>query len=166
MRTPCAPRVRRFGSCRRQSVPYAPWGLPGASDGSLSGRRRGTKAACGRGGKRTVAIPAILTRLPDPGHAVRLQDCKVSTLGRALHCLDQMQAAWRRAAARHWWQFDAVTKSCEIHVLHMGGDLVVSAYRIFSMFSFFQSLVFRFIRPKLGLKSTCSSRLSGLCCGF
>ena len=42
------------------------------------------EAACG-GGK--VAIPAILTRLPDPGHAVRLQDCKVSTLGRALHRL-------------------------------------------------------------------------------
>ena len=40
------------------------------------------EAACG-GGK--VEIPAILTRLPDPGHAVRLQDCKVSTFGRALH---------------------------------------------------------------------------------
>merc|ERR1712086_554007 len=50
------------------------------------------EAACG-GGK--VAVPAILTRLPDPGHAVRLQDCKVSTLGRALHRLDQVQAAWR-----------------------------------------------------------------------
>ena len=35
------------------------------------------EAACG-GVK--VAIPAILTRLPDPGHAVRLQDCR---LGRA-----------------------------------------------------------------------------------
>ena len=56
------------------------------------------EAACG-GGK--VAIPAILTRLPGPGHAVRLQDCKVSTFGRALHRLDQVQAAWR-AAARHW----------------------------------------------------------------
>ena len=55
------------------------------------------EAACG-GGK--VAIPAILTRLPDPGHAVRLQDCKVSTFGRALHHLDQAQAACR-AAARH-----------------------------------------------------------------
>ena len=56
------------------------------------------EAACGGG---NVAIPAILTRLPDPGHAVRLQDCKVSTLSRALHRLDQVQAAWR-AAARHW----------------------------------------------------------------
>jgi hypothetical protein len=65
------------------------------------------EAACG-GGK--VAIPAILTRLPDPGRAVRLQDCKVSTFGRALHRLDQVQAAWR-AAARHWWQFAAVAKS-------------------------------------------------------
>ena len=26
-----------------------------------------------------VAISAFLTRLPDPGHAVRLQGCKVST---------------------------------------------------------------------------------------
>ena len=42
------------------------------------------EAACG-GGK--VAIPAILTRLPGPGHAVRLQDCEVSTFGRALHRL-------------------------------------------------------------------------------
>ena len=65
------------------------------------------KAACG-GGK--VAIYAILTRLSDPGHAVRLQDCKVSTLGRALDHLDQVQAAWR-ATARHWWQFAAVAKS-------------------------------------------------------
>ena len=56
------------------------------------------EAACG-GGK--VVIPAILTRLPGPGHAVRLQDCKVSTFGRALHRLDQVQAVWR-AAARHW----------------------------------------------------------------
>ena len=55
------------------------------------------EAACG-GGK--VAIPAILTRLPDPGHAVRLQDCKVSTFGRALHQLDRVQAAYW-AAARH-----------------------------------------------------------------
>ena len=29
-----------------------------------------------------VAISAFLTRLPDPGHAVRLQDCKVSSFGR------------------------------------------------------------------------------------
>ena len=65
------------------------------------------EAACG-GGK--VAIPAILTHLPDPGLAVRLQDCKVSTLGCALRYLDQVQAAWR-AAARHWWQFAAVAKS-------------------------------------------------------
>ena len=56
------------------------------------------KAACG-GGKD--AIYAILTRLSDPGHAVRLQDCTVLTLGRALHRLDQVQATWR-AAARHW----------------------------------------------------------------
>ena len=61
-----------------------------------------------RGGE--VAISAFLTRLPDPGHAVRLQDCKVSTFGRALHRLDQVQAAWR-AAARHWWQFAKVAKS-------------------------------------------------------
>ena len=57
------------------------------------------EAACG-GGK--VAIPAILTRLPDPGHAVRLQDCKVSTFGRALRRLDKVKAAWW-AAAWHWW---------------------------------------------------------------
>ena len=61
-----------------------------------------------RGGE--VAISAFLTRLPDPGHAVSLQDCKISTFGRALHRLDQVQAAWR-AAARHWWQFAKVTKS-------------------------------------------------------
>ena len=35
---------------------------------------------------------------------------------------------------------------------------MVSAYRIL-MFSF-SDLVFRFIRPKLGLKSICSSRVS------
>ena len=57
-----------------------------------------------------VAISAFLTRFPDLGHAVRLQDCKVSTFGRALHHLNQVQAAWR-AAARHWWQFTKVAKS-------------------------------------------------------
>ena len=61
-----------------------------------------------RGGE--VAISTILTRLPDPGHAVRLQDCKVSTFGRALDRLDQVQAAWR-AAAWYWWQFAEVAKS-------------------------------------------------------
>jgi len=40
------------------------------------------EAACG-GSK--VAMHAILSRLPDPVLAVRLQDCKVSTFGRALH---------------------------------------------------------------------------------
>ena len=64
------------------------------------------EAACG-GGK--VAIPAILRRLPGPRHAVRLQDCKISTFGRALHHLDQAQAACR-AAARHGRQFSAVAK--------------------------------------------------------
>ena len=39
----------------------------------------------------------------------RLQDCKVSTFGRALHHLDQAQAACR-AAARHERQFSAVAK--------------------------------------------------------
>ena len=79
------------------------------------------EAACG-GGK--VAIPAILTRLPDPGHAVRLQDCNVSTFGRALHRPDQVQAAWR-AVARHWWQFAAVAKSRFFTSLH-GGHVVWS----------------------------------------
>ena len=65
------------------------------------------EAACGGG---EVAISAFLTRLPDPGHAVHLQYCKVSTFGRALHRLDQVQAAWR-AAARHWWQLAKVAKS-------------------------------------------------------
>ena len=64
------------------------------------------EAACG-GSK--VAIPAILSRLPDPVIAVRLQDCKISTFGRALHHLDQAQAACR-AAARHGRQFSAVAK--------------------------------------------------------
>ena len=66
-----------------------------------------------------VAIPAILTRLPDPGHAVHLKDFKVSTLGRALHRLDQVQGAWR-AAARHWWQFAEVAKSRGFTSLHRG----------------------------------------------
>ena len=80
---------------------------PRASNGSLAGRRSGTGSrVCGG----EVAISTILTRLPDPGHAVRLQDCKVSTFGRALHRLDQVQAAWR-AAARHWWQSAKVAKS-------------------------------------------------------
>ena len=64
------------------------------------------EAACG-GSK--VAIPAILSRLPDPVLAVRLQDCKISTFGRALPHLDQAQAACR-AAARHGRQFSAVAK--------------------------------------------------------
>jgi hypothetical protein len=79
----------------------------GRATAACRGGSEAQEAACG-GGK--VAIPAILTRLPDPGRAVRLQDCKVSTFGRALHRLDQVQAAWR-AAARHWWQFAAVAKS-------------------------------------------------------
>ena len=45
-----------------------------------------------RGGE--VAISAFLTRLPDPGHAVHLQDCKVSTFGRALH------TAWTKCRQR------------------------------------------------------------------
>ena len=59
-----------------------------------------------------VANHAILSRLPGSVLAVCLQDCKVSvsTFGRALHRLDQVQAAWW-AAARHWWQFAAVAKS-------------------------------------------------------
>ena len=85
------------------------------------------EAACG-GGK--VVIPAILTRLPGPGHAVRLQDCKVSTFGRALHRLDQVQAAWR-PATRHWWQFAKVAKSRGFTLLHRGtwyaGQLAISA---------------------------------------
>ena len=73
-------------------------------------------------GAAKVAIPAILTHLPDPGLAVRLQDCKVSTFGRALHRLDQVQAAWR-APARHWWQFAAVAKSRGFAAwAMMGGD--------------------------------------------
>ena len=66
-----------------------------------------------------VAISAFLTRLPDPGHAVRLQGCKVSTFGRALHRLDQVQAAWR-PATRHWWQFAKVAKSRGFTLLHRG----------------------------------------------
>ena len=53
-----------------------------------------------RGGE--VAISAFLTRLPDLGYAVRLQDCKVSTFGRAPRHPDQVKAAWW-AAARRWW---------------------------------------------------------------
>ena len=66
--------------------------------------------------------------MPDPGHAVRLQDCKVSTFGRALHRLDQVQAAWR-AATRHWWQFAKVamsrgfTSRAQGHVVTMLGQL-------------------------------------------
>ena len=81
-----------------------------------------------RGGE--VAISAFLTRLPDPGHAVRLQDCKVSTFGRALHRLDQVQAAWQ-AAARHWWQFAKVAKSRGFTSLHRDtwyGQLTILAF--------------------------------------
>ena len=77
-----------------------------------------------------VAISAFLTRLPDPGHAVRLQGCKVSTFRRALHRLDQVQAAWR-PATRHWWQFAKVAKSRGFTLLHRGtwyaGQLAISA---------------------------------------
>ena len=72
--------------------------------------RSGGAAREAASGAAKVAIPAILTHLPDPGLTVRLQDCKVSTFGCALRHLDQVQAAWR-AAARHWWQFAAVAKS-------------------------------------------------------
>ena len=50
-----------------------------------------------------------LSRLPDPGLAVRLKDCKVSTFGRALHRLNQAQAAYR-AAARYMGGNAAVAK--------------------------------------------------------
>ena len=88
---------------------------PGASGGSLAGGGEAQEAACG-GSK--VANPAILSRLPGPVLAVCLQDCKVSTLGRALHRLDQAQATYR-AAARNEWQFAAVAKlrlsrGCEV----------------------------------------------------
>ena len=55
---------------------------PRESSGSSVGGGEAQEAACG-GSK--VAIHAILSRLPDPVLAVRLQDCKVSTFGRALH---------------------------------------------------------------------------------
>ena len=100
-----SPFITRPVSFNNVSVPYAPYSR--ASNGSLAVRRCGTGSRV-RGGK--VAISAILTCLPDPGHAVRLHDCKVSTFGRALHRLDQVQAAWR-AAARYWWQFAEVAKS-------------------------------------------------------
>jgi len=88
---------------------------PGASGGSLAGGGEAQEAACG-GSK--VANPAILSRLPGPVLAVCLQDCKVSTFGRALHRLDQAQAAYR-AAARNEWQLAAVAKlrflrGCEV----------------------------------------------------
>ena len=67
-----------------------------------------------------VANHAILSRLPGSVLAVCLQDCKVSvsTFGRALHRLDQAQAAYR-AAARNEWQLAAVAKlrlsrGCEV----------------------------------------------------
>ena len=85
-----------------------------------------------RGGE--VAISAFLTRLPAPGQAVRLQDCKVSTFGRALHHLDQVQAAWR-AAARHWWQFAKVVKSRGFTSLHRGtwyGQLTTYDFSVLS----------------------------------
>ena len=53
------------------------------------------------------------------GHAVRLQDCKVTTFGRALHRLDQVRVAWR-AAERHWWQLAKVAKSRGFTSLHGG----------------------------------------------
>ena len=87
-----------------------------ASNGSLAGRRGG-KGSRVRGGE--VAISAFLTRLPDPGHAVSLQDFKISTFDRALHRLDQVQAAWH-AAERHWWQFAKVAKSRGFTPLHGG----------------------------------------------
>ena len=99
----------------------------GRATAACRGGSEAQKAACG-GGK--VAIPAILTRLPDPGHAVRLQDSKISTFGRALHRPDQVQAAWR-AAARHWWQFAKVAKSRGFTSLHGGtsyGQIVILAY--------------------------------------
>ena len=88
---------------------------PGASGGRLAGGGEAQEAACG-GSK--VANPAILSRLPGPVLAVCLQDCKVSTLGRALHRQDQAQATYR-AAARNEWQFAAVAKlrlsrGCEV----------------------------------------------------
>ena len=83
-----------------------------------------------RGGE--VAISAFLTRLPDPGHAVSLQDCKISTFDRALHRLDQVQAAWH-AAERHWWQFAKVAKSRGFTSLH--GHVVGSTCAIFSVLS-------------------------------
>ena len=79
---------------------------PRASGGSSVGGGGAQEAACG-GSK--VAIPAILSRLPDPVLAVRLQECKVSWFGRALHHLDQAQSACR-AAARHGRRFSAVAK--------------------------------------------------------
>ena len=67
-----------------------------------------------------VANHAVLSRLPGSVLAVCLQDCKVSvsTFGRALHRLDQAQAAYR-AAARNEWQLAAVAKlrlsrGCEV----------------------------------------------------
>ena len=99
----------------------------GRATAACRGGGEAQEAACG-GGK--VAIPAILTRLPDPGHAVRLQDCKISTFDRALHRPDQVQAAWR-AAARHWWQFAKVAESRGFTSLHGGtsyGQIVILAY--------------------------------------
>ena len=55
----------------------------GRATAACRGGGEAQEAACG-GSK--VAIPAILTRLPDPGGApcAYSEDCKVSTFGRAL----------------------------------------------------------------------------------
>ena len=104
------------------------WLVPTSSRAQRTLRRA---TAAWRGGGATqeaacegvkVAIPAILTRLPDPGH---LQDCKVSTFCRALHRLDQVQAALR-AAARHWWQFAKVAKSRGFTSLPRGHVVLVN----------------------------------------
>ena len=99
-------------------VPYAPsWGERRQLVGAAVRLLRIQEAACSRAAAiQSRALPAILTRLPprqpDPGRAVRLQDCKVSTFGRALHRLDQVQAAWRAAAAAFVAdQFAVVAKS-------------------------------------------------------
>ena len=56
---------------------------------------------------------------PRARRALTVQDCKISTFGRALHRLDQVQAAWH-AAERHWWQFAKVAKSRGFTSLHGG----------------------------------------------
>jgi len=89
---PCARRVCA-GLARADVSPCALCTL-GRATAQLVGaaaRHRKPHGICG-GGK--VAIPAILTRLPDPGRAVRLQDSKVLTFGRALH------PAWSKCRQR------------------------------------------------------------------